>query len=158
MSAVLRIAICTQGGEQHETDKEPGNAFIGYLAHRLGLDRINPGSQWPEPDLGDTRHCSRCFDPAGSVGCSVSRSAVLVSDWTGPLHSAHERQTRVSPTTARTRFFGMGVRLKAGVFSGVTVAGDCRVSRRGRRLFAQGLSGLKCYRMPSSSPGRRNQE
>ena len=78
------------GGEQHETDKEPGYALAGHLAHRLGLDCINPGSQWPEPDLGDTRHCGGCFDPAGSVGCSGP--AVLVCDWTGPLHSAHERR------------------------------------------------------------------
>ena len=74
--SALRIAIRTQGGGQHETDKELGNAFIGYLAHRLGLDGINPGSQWPEPDLGDPRHCGWSFDSAGSVGCSVSRSAV----------------------------------------------------------------------------------
>jgi len=92
--SALRIAIHTRDGH-HETDKELGNASIGYLAHRLGLDRINPGSQWPEPDLGDPRHCSRCFDSAGSVSCSVSRSAVLGSDWTGSLHSAHEWRTHV---------------------------------------------------------------
>jgi hypothetical protein len=73
--SALRIAIHTQGGGQHETDKELGNAFIGYLAHRLGLGAINPGSQWPEPDLGDPRHCGGCFDPAGSVGFGFSALA-----------------------------------------------------------------------------------
>lgn len=39
-SAVLRIALLTQGGEQHETDKELGNALAEHLAHPNWANRI----------------------------------------------------------------------------------------------------------------------
>ena len=65
---VLRIALLTQGGEKHETDKEPGNALAEHLAHPEWAYRIAQfqlsGSTL---DHGDPRHCCRYFNPARSV-------------------------------------------------------------------------------------------
>ena len=86
MSAVLRIALLTQGGEQRETQletaKKPGNALAGHLAHR---DRPTASGQHSHSShryyTGSARYRCWCFDPAWSVSGSVSASGVLMSDW-----------------------------------------------------------------------------
>ena len=51
--------------------KNLGMLLLAIWLIAWGLIALIAGFQWPEPDLGDPRHCGGCFDPAGSVGCSA---------------------------------------------------------------------------------------
>jgi hypothetical protein len=79
---VLRITLLTQGGEQHETDKEPGNALAEQLAHPDWANHIAQLQLYePTLDHGDPRHCCWCFNPARSVSRADSPFVVLMSAW-----------------------------------------------------------------------------
>ena len=105
LSAVLRIALLTQRGEQHEADKEPGNALAGHLAHR---DRHTASGQHSNSSHRDyscgARYRSWCFDPAWSVDCSVSPPAVLSSDWNRHI-ALCARRAYTRPRQRRARGF-----------------------------------------------------
>ena len=72
VAAVLEIALLTEGGKQHEPDKEPGDALAGNLADRdrpVASGQHSRSSHWSYTGSA----CYRCrrFDPGGSVSCLV---------------------------------------------------------------------------------------
>jgi hypothetical protein len=82
-SAVLRIVLLTQGGEQNEneTDQEPGNALTEHLARPDWANRIDQIQlSGTTLDHGGPRHCCWCFNPARSVSHADSPFAVLMCD------------------------------------------------------------------------------
>jgi hypothetical protein len=100
-AAVLRITLFRQGGENHEPDKEPGDAFVGHLAHRDGLIASGyPSNSSHRYDTRSACYRCRCFDPNGSVRCSVrvegQQIGCIVSDiMTGTYYrQQHARHAR----------------------------------------------------------------